>query len=154
MEKVTRSFIDPLGEAQLKEAKADAINWFQQMQVKMEDIFLNKGISIAIIGFLLGRALILSHLSPFSLPFFAAVFLMRREHAPLVLVGLLSGAFTIHYSNSIVTFAAVFLFLMLHKIRKPDIEGQFKTIAVVRIHFSFPGKSSSAISPFSVHSAL
>ena len=28
MEKVNRSFIEPLGEAQLKEAKEGAINWF------------------------------------------------------------------------------------------------------------------------------
>lgn len=130
MEKVNRSLIDPLGGAQLNKAKAGAIHWLQQTQIKMEKLFLNKGILIAIIGFLLGRALILSHLSPFSLPFFAAVFLMKKEYAPLVLVGLLSGAFTIHYSNSIVTFAAVFVFLMLHKIRKPEIEGQFKTIAM------------------------
>ena len=54
-------------------------------QVKMEAIFLNKGIPVAIIGFLLGRALILSQLSPFALPFFAAVFLVRRDHAALAL---------------------------------------------------------------------
>lgn len=130
MEKVNRSFIEPLGEAQLKEAKEGAINWFQQLQAKMEGVFLNKGIPIVIIGFLLGRALILSQLSPFALPFFAAVFLMRKEHASLALVGLLTGALTIHYSNSIVIFASVFLFLVLHKIKKPDIEGQFKTISM------------------------
>ena len=28
MEKVNRSFIEPLGEAQLKEAKDGAINWY------------------------------------------------------------------------------------------------------------------------------
>lgn len=130
MEKVNRSFIEPLGEAQLKEAKEGAINWFHKVQVKMEAIFLNKGIPVAIIGFLLGRALILSQLSPFALPFFAAVFLVRRDHAALALIGLLTGALTIHYSYSIVIFASVFLFLVLHKIKKPDIEGQYKAIAM------------------------
>ena len=130
MQKVNRSFIEPLGDTQLKEAKEGAINWFQQFQVKMEAIFLNKGIPVAIIGFLLGRALILSQLSPFALPFFVAVFLIRRDHALLALVGLLTGALTIHYSNSIVIFASVFVFLVLHKMKKPDIEGQFKTMAM------------------------
>ena len=130
MEKVNRSLIEPLGEVQLKNVKTGAINWFQKLQVKMEDLFSNKGIPVAIIGFLLGRALILSQLAPFALPFFAAVFLVRRDHAPLALIGLLAGALTLHYSNSLVIFASVFLFLILHKIRKPDIEGQFKTIAL------------------------
>lgn len=130
MEKVNRNFVDPLGEVQLKEAKDGAINWFHQLQVKMETIFLYKGIPVAVIGFLLGRALILSQLSPFALPFFAAVFLVRRDQAVLALVGLLTGALTIHYSNSIVIFSSVFLFLILHKIKKPDIEGQYKTIAM------------------------
>lgn len=130
MEKVNRSFIEPLGEAQLKEAKEGAINWFHQVQVKLEAILLNKGIPIVIIGFLLGRALILSQLSPFALPFFAAVFLVRRDYAALAIVGLLAGALTIHYSNSIVIFASVFLFLVLHKVKKPDIEGQYKTFAM------------------------
>lgn len=130
MEKVNRSFIEPLGEAQLREAKEGAINWFHQVQVKMEAIFLNKGIPIVIIGFLLGRALILSQLSPFALPFFAAVFLVRRDYAALAIVGLLTGALTINYSNSIVIFASVFLFLVLHKVKKPDIEGQYKTFAM------------------------
>ena len=154
MQKVNRSFIEPLGDTQLKEAKEGAINWFQQFQVKMEAIFLNKGIPVAIIGFLLGRALILSQLSPFALPFFVAVFLIRRDHALLALVGLLTGALTIHYSNSIVIFASVFVFLVLHKMKKPDIEGQFKDNGHVRICFTVRGQFSRAISHFSIYPTL
>ena len=108
----------------------DAISWLQQFQVKLEDGFSNKGVPVAIIGFLLGRALILSQLSPFALPFFVAVFLMKKEHAPLALIGLVSGALTIHYSNSLIVFASIFLFLILHKLNKPDMDGQFKTMAL------------------------
>ncbi|AOH52817.1 stage II sporulation protein E [Peribacillus muralis] len=130
MEKVERPMLEPLGDVQLKEAKAGAINWIQQLQMKSEDIFIKKGISLAIIGFLLGRALILSQLAPFGLPFFAAVFLMRRDRAPLALFGLIAGGLTVHYSNSLVIFASAFLLLLFHKIKKPAVEGQFKTMSM------------------------
>lgn len=129
MEKVNRSFIEPLSEVQFKDAKEDAVSWFKQIQSKVEYTILTKGI-IIVIGFLLGRALILSKLSPFALPFFAAVFFMRREHAPIALLSLLAGAMTLHYSNSVIVFATALLFLMLYKIKKPSIEGQYKTIAM------------------------
>ncbi|MDR4928755.1 stage II sporulation protein E [Peribacillus simplex] len=130
MEKVERPMMEPLGDVQLKEAKAGAINWIHQLQMKSEDIFIKKGISLAIIGFLLGRALILSQLAPFGLPFFAAVFLMRRDRAPLALFGLIAGGLTVHYSNSLVIFASAFLLLLFHKIKKPAVEGQFKTMSM------------------------
>ncbi|USK75156.1 stage II sporulation protein E [Peribacillus frigoritolerans] len=130
MEKVERPMMEPLGDVQLKEAKAGAINWIQQLQMKSEDIFIKKGISLAIIGFLLGRALILSQLAPFGLPFFAAVFLMRRDRAPLALFGLIAGGLTVHFSNSLVIFASAFLLLLFHKIKKPAVEGQFKTMSM------------------------
>ncbi|MGE7186897.1 stage II sporulation protein E [Peribacillus sp. NPDC006672] len=130
MEKVERPMMEPLGDVQLKEAKAGAINWIQQLQMKTEDIFIKKGISLAIIGFLLGRALILSQLAPFGLPFFAAVFLMRRDRAPLALFGLIAGGLTVHYSNSLVIFSSAFLLLLFHKIKKPAVEGQFKTMSM------------------------
>jgi len=122
--------MEPLGDVQLKEAKAGAINWIQQLQMKSEDIFIKKGISLAIIGFLLGRALILSQLAPFGLPFFAAVFLMRRDRAPLALFGLIAGGLTVHYSNSLVIFASALLLLLFHKVKKPAVEGQFKTMSM------------------------
>ena len=130
MEKIERPIMEPLGDVQLKEAKEGAINWIQKLQAKTDDIFIKKGISLAIIGFLLGRALILSQLSPFALPFFAAVFLMRRDRAPLALFGLIAGGLTIHYSNSLVIFASAFLLLLFNKIKRPGIEGQFKTMSM------------------------
>ncbi|MFJ7640593.1 stage II sporulation protein E [Peribacillus sp. NPDC097264] len=130
MEKIERPMMEPLGDVQLKEAKDGAINWIQTLQAKTDDIFIKKGISLAIIGFLLGRALILSQLSPFALPFFAAVFLMRRDRAPLALFGLIAGGLTIHYSNSLVIFASAFLLLLFNKIKRPGVEGQFKTMSM------------------------
>ncbi|MDQ0220888.1 stage II sporulation protein E [Peribacillus cavernae] len=130
MEKIERNVIEPIADVHLQEAKTDAINWFNHLQAKVEDIFLRKGFVLVIIGFLLGRALILSQLAPFGLPFFAAVYLMRRDKAPLSLLGLVAGSLTVHYSNGITMFVSVLLLMLIYKIKKPGLEGQFKTMAI------------------------
>lgn len=130
MEKIERNIMEPISDVHLQEAKTGAINWINQLQRKAEEVFLRKGIVLAIIGFLLGRALILSQLAPFGLPFFAAVYLIRRDRAPISLIGLVAGALSVHYSNGITIFASVFLLLLIYKIKKPGLDGQFKTMAL------------------------
>lgn len=130
MEKIERNIIEPITDVHLQEAKTGAINWFNQIQTKAEEVFLRKGIVLAIIGFLLGRALILSQLAPFGLPFFAAVYLIRRDRAPISLIGLVAGALSVHYSNGITMFASVFLLLLIYKIKKPELDVQFKTMSL------------------------
>ncbi|SFD01568.1 stage II sporulation protein E [Bacillus sp. OV322] len=130
MEKIERNMIEPIADVNIHEAKAGAINWIHKLQAKSEDFFLKKGISLAILGFLLGRALILSELSPFGLPFFAAVFLMRRDRAPLALIGLLAGAATVGISNSVTLVVSSFLLMFMIKMKNPGTEGQFKTTSI------------------------
>ncbi|PLT33057.1 stage II sporulation protein E [Bacillus sp. V5-8f] len=130
MEKVERSMVEPITEAHLHEAKTGALNWMQHLQKKAEDIFMRKGVVLAIIGFLLGRALILSQLAPFALPFFAAVYLIRRDRAPISLIGLVAGALSVHYSNGITLFASVFLLLLLYKLKEPGLDVQFRTMSL------------------------
>ncbi|CAH0347592.1 stage II sporulation protein E [Bacillus sp. CECT 9360] len=130
MEKIERNVIEPMADVQLQNAKTDAINWFNHLQTKAEDVFLRKGFVLLIIGFLLGRALILSQLAPFGLPFFAAVYMMRRDKAPVALVGLIAGAVTVHYLNAITVFLSAFLLMLIYKVKKPGLEGQFKTMSI------------------------
>jgi stage II sporulation protein E len=130
MEKVGRNIIEPIADVQITDAKTEAIHWISKIQVKIDEVFLKRGLVLAIIGFMLGRALILSELAPFSLPFFAAVYLMRRDRAPLALVGLIVGALTIHYANGIVVGASAFLFMLIYKIKEPGLDGRFKMISM------------------------
>src|SRR5438874_2331569 len=110
MAKVERVALDPMTEVHLHDTKVDVMNWFFQFQAKLEDFFLKKGFALVVIGFLLGRALILSQLSPFGLPFFAAVYLMRRDRAPLAILGLIGGALTVSIPISVTLFFSAFLF--------------------------------------------
>ncbi|MGM0924099.1 MAG: hypothetical protein ACQEWW_23330 [Bacillota bacterium] len=45
------------------------------------NFFLHKGLLYVLIGFLLGRALILTEVFPIALPFFGAVLLMKKNKA-------------------------------------------------------------------------
>ncbi|WP_396954769.1 stage II sporulation protein E [Neobacillus sp. YIM B06451] len=88
---------------------------FGKLRSKAERLALKKGYLLVLVGFLLGRALILAKLAPFGLPFFAAVFFIKKERAPLALFGLVAGAATISLGHAASTFAMVFLFLVVYK---------------------------------------
>ncbi|MFT8320022.1 MAG: stage II sporulation protein E [Bacillus sp. (in: firmicutes)] len=116
MEKVERDLIDTIGEVDFTKSKLGLGAFFQKIHTKIENLFLVKGYMLFFIGFLLGRALILAKLTPFSLPFFAAVYLTRKEKAPIALVGLIGGAATLSLKESFSTFMLSFLFLIIFKI--------------------------------------
>ncbi len=130
LEKVERNLIEPMAEINLKEARADATKWVGTVQNKLEEFFIKRGFLLTIIGFLLGRALILSQLAPFGLPFFAAVYLMRRDRAPLALIGLIVGAVTVDFSNGLVMFVGSILVMLLYKVRGPSIVNQVQVMAL------------------------
>ncbi|MGP7819639.1 stage II sporulation protein E [Niallia sp. 01092] len=116
MEKVERDLIDTLGEVDFGKSKDGLGVFFQKFNTKIENLFVVKGYMLFFIGFLLGRALILAKLTPFSLPFFAAVYLTRKEKAPIALVGLIGGAATLSFKEAFSSFALSFLFLSIFKI--------------------------------------
>ena len=122
-----RNFIDPIREVDfVKPFKIE--NPFKNAQAKMENLFLKKGYILLFLAFLLGRSLILAQLTPFSLPFFAAVYLMRRDKAPLVLVGLIAGAATLSIRAALSTFAITVLFLVLYKGTKKWLKNEVKLL--------------------------
>ncbi|WP_400244769.1 stage II sporulation protein E [Niallia sp. JL1B1071] len=116
MEKVERDIIDPIGEVDFGKSRDSFSSILHKFNTKLENFFLVKGYLILIIGFLLGRALILGQLTPFALPFFAAVYLSRKDKAPLALIGLIAGAATLGITEAATNFALSFLFLISYKI--------------------------------------
>lgn len=128
MGKVERNFIEPIGEVNFTKSKLKIENPFKNFQVKMETLFLKKGYILLLIGFLLGRSLILAQLTPFSIPFFAAVYLIRRDRAPLALVGLISGAATLSIMDAVSTFGLTVLFLLIYQSTKKWLQNEVKVI--------------------------
>ncbi|MFK2826951.1 stage II sporulation protein E [Bacillus sp. B190/17] len=118
MEKAERSLAEPVNRVGLEGPKVEVFKGLKQFSVHLQVLMLEKGFVLLLIGFLLGRALILSHLTPFSLPFFAAVFMLRRECAPLALIGLLAGSLTLSIEQIGYSFSCIVLFLITYRLLK------------------------------------
>ncbi|WP_019244497.1 MULTISPECIES: stage II sporulation protein E [Bacillus] len=130
MEKIGRNIIEPVSDVHLNYDHEKTKSWMNNIRKKVENLLIYRGFILTIIGFLLGRALILSQLAPFALPFFAAVYVLRRNRAPYALIGLLAGAATIHFMNAVTIFAAAIFFMILYKAREPSLPAQFKVASL------------------------
>ena len=138
MGRVERNTLDSVTDLNLSYSEGQANKWLHIFFRKLDEVFIQRGVILTLIGFLLGRALILSQLAPFAIPFFAAVYLLQKNKAPYALIGLIAGAATIHVMNATVIFAAAIIFMMLHKIREPSLAQQYKLVPIyVFVAFGF-----------------
>ncbi|MFP5116249.1 stage II sporulation protein E [Bacillaceae bacterium C204] len=128
MEKTNASFIEPVSEVNLHSSKWALQNGLKKIQLMLESFFIKKGYLLLIVGFLLGRALILAKLTPFCLPFFASVYLIKRDRAPLALIGLVIGAVTISLTNAASTFIITLCFIVVFRISKKWIKNELKAL--------------------------
>lgn len=128
MEKVERGMVEPVGEVNLQPPKVDYQNVIRKIQFMLESFFIRKGVLLLIVGFLLGRALILAKLTPFSLPFFASVYLIKKDRAPLALIGLIAGATTISLANAAFTFIITVSFLIVFRISQKWLANEMKAL--------------------------
>lgn len=69
-----------------------------------------KDISLYVVAFLLGRAVILDELIPFSLAYLVSVWIVKRERCRLVIFWSLIGALTISFSNLILLLISFIFF--------------------------------------------
>ncbi|WP_100374394.1 stage II sporulation protein E [Bacillus sp. FJAT-45037] len=81
-----------------------------------QTIFYQWGLLVAVVGFLLGRAMILSELTPFVLPFLAAVYMLKRDKAGIAALALMAGALTSYHGGIAFVIVAIFLYVLLQKI--------------------------------------
>jgi stage II sporulation protein E len=139
MGKVEMNVFEPIGEVNLNKSKLEFTNVLRKLQLKLEAILLKKGYQFFIIGFLLGRALILTELSPFILPFFAAVYFLRRNKAPLALIGLIGGAATLSLESATYTFAITFAFLIIFRITKKWMNHEIRSLHLYVFLITFAG---------------
>ncbi|KGA96331.1 stage II sporulation protein E [Alkalihalobacillus alcalophilus ATCC 27647 = CGMCC 1.3604] len=79
-------------------------------------LFYQWGLLVVIVGFLLGRAMILSELTPFVLPFLAAVFMIKRERAGVASISLLAGALLSYHGEFIFVLCAIIGYILIQKL--------------------------------------
>lgn len=99
---------------------------FREWNQYFTEFLLLKGNIFPIMGFLLGRAVVLASFSPFSLPFFASVFLVRKDQSRKVFFALTLGALTLHWSEALATLVATSAFLLLRILHAQPNEKRVK----------------------------
>jgi stage II sporulation protein E len=70
---------------------------------------------LSLMGFLLGKAMILDELSPFALAFFAVIVFMRRDYLPIVTVAIVAGSLFAPFPVPLLIAAELFVFFLIHK---------------------------------------
>jgi stage II sporulation protein E len=116
MEKLEQNYIEPVSNVHFEKMQSSFYQWWQKLERKCEYFFFNKGFILILIGFLLGRALILSKITPFALPFFAAVFMIRQNKLAISTIALTIGALTLSWNTLLFILTSIVVFLLLRKI--------------------------------------
>ncbi|MBL4954195.1 stage II sporulation protein E [Neobacillus sp. OS1-32] len=128
MGKVEQELIESPGEVNFQTTEMAFQKIMRKIQFQLESFFIRKGILLLMIGFLLGRALILAKLTPFSLPFFASVYVIKKDRAPLALIGLITGAATLSLANAAFTFTITIFFLIVFRISQKWLKNEMKAL--------------------------
>ncbi|MFD2216972.1 stage II sporulation protein E [Metabacillus endolithicus] len=150
MEKVERRLMEPISDLGMDKTQQVFNRIFHRFSSKLQLFLLHKGIIYALIGFLLGRAIILSEVLPFALPFFGAIFLMKRDKVALAGLSLIAGGLTVSFEVALVITVSIIGFLVLNRLTSYLFKDQlrvlpfviFSTVALTRIAYSFAIKSS------------
>ncbi|MEC5426073.1 stage II sporulation protein E [Virgibacillus sp. C22-A2] len=85
---------------------------------KVRSILLERGWLFFIVGFLLGRAVILSVVSPFAVAFLATIWFVHREKTPKSMLAVVAGALSYSVAHSIFIALAMLVFILLAGIFK------------------------------------
>ncbi|WP_163972100.1 stage II sporulation protein E [Oceanobacillus halotolerans] len=83
----------------------------RKLYTHMRSILFDKGWIFFAVGFLLGRAVILSEVSPFAVAFLATIWLVQREFAAKIMLALVAGALTYSVDHGIFVALAMLVFL-------------------------------------------
>lgn len=93
--------------------KKERKSWNRRMLMFLHYVFIQKGWIFVVTGFLLGRAVILSEVSPFALAFVAAIWLIYKEQTLKSIGAVLLGALSYSVQHSIFLLLAVVIFMLL-----------------------------------------
>ncbi|NGP45811.1 stage II sporulation protein E [Bacillaceae bacterium SIJ1] len=107
---------------------------------RLSELLFQSGLLLFVIGFLLGRALILSTIAPFATAFFAAVFVIKKEKTGVTTMGLLLGATVASVSQGFYTGASILFFLLFYAALKKVCRKQWKVLPLATLLATFSGR--------------
>ncbi|GGK01150.1 stage II sporulation protein E [Lentibacillus kapialis] len=122
-----------------------------RLSVQLKTLLLEKGWLFFLVGFLLGRAVILSVVSPFAVAFLAGIWLIHRRKAAKVMIAVFAGAFSYSVTHGLFITLAMTLFIFMAGIFKNVSRQQvlipifvfFSTLAPRLFIYSIWGQLSS-----------
>ncbi|MFD1849249.1 stage II sporulation protein E [Oceanobacillus bengalensis] len=103
--------VDTRGLSLEKNRQAEKLR--NNISAKLRIIFFEKGLLFFLVGFLLGRAIILSEVSPFSVAFIATIWFMHKEKTFNTMLAILLGALSYSLTHSIFIFIAMIVFIFM-----------------------------------------
>lgn len=142
MEKVERNMVEPVQNLDMfHRLRLFLHHAIKAFETEMERYFFQRGLLIMVIGFLLGRAVILSDVTPFALPFFASVFMVKKDKSLLALLAMGGGALTSSSWSFLYIAGSILLFLVLQSIVYKYVDSKldalpylvFLSAAIVRL---------------------
>src|SRR5690625_2278646 len=90
----------------------------KNMSNSLKVILLEKGWLLFIVGLLLGRAVILSAISPFAVAFLATIWTVHTRKSMYIILAILLGSFSQSITHSVFIILAILLFLILANLFK------------------------------------
>lgn len=104
----------PRMEPKAFEAESKNLSKFREkLSQQFKTIMLEKGWLFFIVGFLLGRAIILSVVSPFAVAFLATVWFVHRDKSARVMLAVLAGALTYSMTHGVFIALAMLVFIFM-----------------------------------------
>jgi stage II sporulation protein E len=87
--------------------------WKKRSGESIKKLLMDKGWIMFFAGILLGRAVILSSVSPFAIAFFASIWLQKRNASFKTAIAILIGGITVSLAHTLYLFVSLLIFLFL-----------------------------------------
>lgn len=97
----------------LVQKKGTLKKYRRHLSAQIKTLLFEKGWLFFLVGFLLGRAIILSVVSPFAVAFLAAIWMIHRDKAPKVMLAALVGALSFSVTHGAFIVLAMISFVLL-----------------------------------------
>ncbi|MFC0300077.1 stage II sporulation protein E [Virgibacillus soli] len=97
----------------LNKSKMNMVNVRNYLMVKIKSLLFDRGWLFYFVGFLLGRAVILSVVSPFTVAFLATLWFIQRERVFTTMIVMLIGGFTVSATQGVHVTLTMFIFILL-----------------------------------------
>src|SRR5699024_458552 len=89
-----------------------------KIHTQIKNILFEKGWLLFLVGFLLGRAIILSAVSPFPVAFLATIWFIHKKKSFKVILAIIAGALTFSVIHTVFVVLGIIVFILLASLFK------------------------------------